>query len=150
MLKKWCLRIPKMPRISENGKHKHNVHTADRRYTSMSLYNLVHLPIPIPKAMQIPQAKVVVDKERDNLKNLPSWQESNVRNKQEVTEKAPKEGKNNAFCNAHGLKVPIWTTISRCAKGASYSVCCSEGWFRILRSITEQGSSASQITAAKV
>ena len=45
----------------------------------MSLHNLVHLPILIRKAMQIPEANVAVDKEWKNSKHLPAWQESKVR-----------------------------------------------------------------------
>ena len=50
-------------RISENGKHKHEEHIAD---------SLVHLPIPFPKALRIPEAMVAVDKEWDTLKHFPA------------------------------------------------------------------------------
>ena len=45
----------------------------------MTLFNLVHLPIPVPKAMKIPDAKAAVDKERDKFKTMQAW-----RDKQEV------------------------------------------------------------------
>ena len=38
--------------------------------------------------MQIPDANVALDKEWVKLKNLPAWQESKVRNKQEAIEEA--------------------------------------------------------------
>ena len=56
-------------RISESAKHKHEEQVADRGYISMSLYTLIHLPLPIPKAIRIPEAKVAVDREWNKLKN---------------------------------------------------------------------------------
>ena len=62
--------------INESGKQRHEKYFAVRGHNSMSLYNLVHLPIPLPKAMNIPGAKAAVDKEWATLVNLPAWQES--------------------------------------------------------------------------
>ena len=56
-----------------------------RGYNSLSLYNLVHGPIPIPKTMTIQEAKVAAGKEWDTFKNLPAREESKVRNKRGVT-----------------------------------------------------------------
>ena len=54
---------PRRCRINASGNQKHKEHVADRGYNSMSLCNLVHLPIPIPEAMNIREPKVAVDKE---------------------------------------------------------------------------------------
>ena len=52
----------------------------------MSLHNMVHLPIPIPKAMTDPETNEAMDKEQNNFKNLPTWHESRVRIKQDEIE----------------------------------------------------------------
>ena len=48
---------PQQDRIQESGKQGHEEHFADRGYNSMSHYILVHMPIPIPREMKIPDAK---------------------------------------------------------------------------------------------
>ena len=112
--------------ISVNGKHKHEEHIADRIYNSVSLYSWVHLPIPVAKAMRIPEAKVAVFQGRNFSKTiLPAWQESKVRNKKEVIEKAHREGKTvHSFCHVHGLVPPqkfqMGQEIPKRTKGASY------------------------------
>ena len=47
-------------RFQETQKKHHEDHIAERRYNSMSHYNLVHKHIPMPQA---PDAKAAVDKE---------------------------------------------------------------------------------------
>ena len=77
-----------------------------RGFNYLNHYNLVHKPIPLPQAMKISDAKAAVDKEWDKLKNIPSWQESKVKSRHEVIDKA----------HAHGL-VPSrklnWTRSSK-------------------------------------
>ena len=51
--------------MNESSKLKHEEHIADRGYNSTSLSFLVHLPIPILKAMTISEATVAVDREWD-------------------------------------------------------------------------------------
>ena len=45
----------------------HEDHIAGNGMNSLSRYNLVHIFIPMPQAMKIPNAKVAVDKEWENL-----------------------------------------------------------------------------------
>ena len=40
----------------------------------MNHYNLVHKSIPMLKEMRIPDAKAAVDKEWENVDNMPAWQ----------------------------------------------------------------------------
>ena len=52
---------PHEEKISEKGK------------SSMCHYGLVHAPIPIKKAMNIPEAKKAANEEWDKLKETPAW-----------------------------------------------------------------------------
>ena len=45
---------------------------AGKGYNSMTHYNVVHKFIPMPKAMQIPDAKAAVDKEWKKLEAIPA------------------------------------------------------------------------------
>ena len=82
------------PMINERGKQKHEEHIADRGYKSLVFYSLVHLPIRIPKAVKIPEAKVAVRKEWDKLKN--------ARRNRGGTQRR----QNRSLCKADGLKPP--------------------------------------------
>ena len=59
----------------------------------MTHYHLGHKPIPIPRAMNIPDAKVAVDKEWEKLEKWPAWQATRVKNRKEVLEMAHEEGR---------------------------------------------------------
>ena len=80
-------------RINERGKPKHVEDSATLGHNFMSLYNLVHLLTPFPKAMKIPKAEAAVVKEWETSKNLPAWPKSKVTNEQEGIEKTQKESK---------------------------------------------------------
>ena len=85
---------------------------------------MVRLPIPIPEAKKIPEAKAAVDKDGGKLENLPAWQESKVRNKQEEIKEAQKERINvhvATIMDLFHLKIQNWTKHSRSTKVAS---CC--------------------------
>ena len=66
--------------------------------TFLNHYNHVHKFIPMPQAMKIPHAKAAVDKEWENLKKIPAWQLTKVRNK-EVIDEVRKEGKTEHFAS---------------------------------------------------
>ena len=72
----------------------------------MSHCNVVHKPVPLLQALKTPYAKAAVDKGMGELKNWSAWQESKVKSKEEVIEKAQKECKNSSLRNAHGLVPP--------------------------------------------
>ena len=50
-------------RGEKKQRRKHQDHTAPKGYASVDLFALVHTPIPIGKAMRIPEAKKAVDDE---------------------------------------------------------------------------------------
>ena len=120
---------------------------AEKGFNSWSHYNLVHKPVSTLQAIKMPNAKATVDKEWEKLEKLPAWQATKVKNKKEVIGKAQKEGKTVLFCHIDGSlslqelgytgRVVLRGDVVKDDSG-SYAV------------FTEQGSSASQMTAAKV
>ena len=106
----------------------------------------------MPKAMKIPAAKAVADKEWENLEKISAWNLTKVRSKKEVIDEA------------RGAKVHFASLMDIChlknaeleAKHQKYKgrvvlrgdiVKDDSGAYAVF---TEQGSSASQMTAAKV
>ena len=96
--------------------------------------------------MNIPDAKAAVDKECETSGSCQHG-ETKVKCKKVVTEQAQKRGKDSSFCNADGLMPPQVQryTVRIVLRGdvvkddsGSYAV------------FAEQGSSASQVTAAMV
>ena len=53
-------------------------------------FAMVHMPIPMKKALEIPMAKQAVDKEWKALEDLPAWDLSRVRPRAEVVAEAKK------------------------------------------------------------
>ena len=104
--------------------------------------------------MKIPAAKAVVVKEWEKLEKIPAWDKTNVRNKLEVIDEA----------RTKGIKVHVASLMDCChlknaeleTKHQKYKgrvvlrgdiVKDDSGSYAVF---TEQGSSASQMTAAKV
>ena len=58
----------------------HEDHIAEKGFTSLTHYNLVHKPIPVHRAMIIPDATAAVDKEWEKLEHFPAWQVTKVKN----------------------------------------------------------------------
>ena len=109
---------------------------------------------PVPQAMKIPAAKAVVDKEWEKLEKIPAWDLTKVRSEKEVIDEARNEWRKVHFASLVGLchlknselepqfqkykgRVVLRGDIAKDDSG-SYAV------------FTEQGSSASQVTAANV
>ena len=97
---------------------------------------------PMPQAMKIPAAKAAVDKEWEKLEKIPAWNLTKVRSKKEVIDEA----------RMKGAKVHIASLMDIChLKNAEletkHIVKDDSGSYAVF---TEQGSSASQMTAAKV
>ena len=69
----------------------------------MSHNSLVHMPIPIPKAMKNPEAKVAVDKGWGKLRRM--WRESKVRSTNEVISEAQKDGKTVHFVTLRDFRI---------------------------------------------
>ena len=107
----------------------------------MSLHKLVHLPIRIPKAMRIPEAKVAVYK---------AWQSSKVRRKHEAIEEAHKESTTVQFATLMDICFLMDNTFQK-HKGLVVlrgdAVKDDSGSCAVF---TEQGSSASHMIAVKV
>ena len=129
-------------------------HIAGKGQNSVLHYILVHKLIPMPQAIKVPDAKAAVDKEWKKLETIPAWDVRKVRSKKEVIKEAQKNNNNVHFASLMDLchlknselepqfqkyngRIVLRGDIVKDDSGA-YAV------------FTEQGSSASQMTAAKV
>ena len=141
-------------RMGESLPNHHEDHIAGRGNNSPQHYNLVHIFIPMPQAMKIPEAKTAVDKEWEKLDKISAWNLTKVKSKKEVIDEA----------RTMGAKVHFASLMDIChlknaeleAKHQKYKgrvvlrgdiVKDDSGSYAVF---TEQGSSASQMTAAKV
>ena len=106
----------------------------------------------MPQAIKIPAAKTAVDKEWEKLEKIPAWDLTKVRSKKEVIDEA----------RTKGAKVHFSSLMDIChLKNAELEAKHQKYKGRVVGDIvkddsgsvavfTEQGSSASQMTAAKV
>ena len=128
----------------------HEDHIAGKGDNSLHHYYLVHNFIPMPQAMKTPAAKEAVDKEWGKLEKISAWNLAKVRNKPEARHKYVNVNfaslmdicqlKNSESEKKHQKykgRVVLLGDIVKDDSG-SYAV------------FTEQGSSASQMTAAKI
>ena len=116
---------------------------------SLQHYNLVHKIIPMPQAMKIPAA--AVEKEWEKLEKIPAWDTTKVRNKSEMIDDA----------RTKGAKVHFASLMDFChVKNAELETKHQKYKGRVVlrgdivkddsgsyAALTEQGSSASQMTA---
>ena len=140
--------------MGESLPNHHEDHIAGKRDNSLHHYNLVHKFILMPQAMKILAAKAAVDKELEKLEKFSAWNLTKVRSKEEVIDDARKKG----------VKVHFASLMDKChlknaeleAKHQKYKgrivlrgdiVKDDSGSYAVF---TEQGSSASQMTAAKI
>ena len=124
---------------------------------------MVHTPVPVPKALLIPEAKAALDKEYHRLEStkdaqgrprIPAWDITKVKSKAELKAKADKTGKRIHFgelmelCH---LKNSQMSKEHQKYKGRVVFrgdlVKVEDGSFAVF---TEQGTSASHMAAAKV
>ena len=105
-------------------------------------YYLVHKFIPMPQAMRIPAAKAAVDKEWEKLEKISAWNLTKVKSKKTVIDEARTSGAKVHFASSMDICHLIMLNWRQNTKNTkvelSYAV------------FTEQGSSASQMTAAKI
>ena len=66
-------------------------HIVEKGLISLSHYNLVHIFVPMPQALKIPDTKAAVDKDWQQLEKLPAWQLTKVKSKMGFILKARKE-----------------------------------------------------------
>ena len=139
--------------MGESLPNHHEDHIAGKGDNSVQHYNLVHKFIPMPQAMKIPAAKAAVDKEWEKLKKIPAWDKTKVRNKSEIDEARTKGAKVHfaSLMDLCHLKNAELETKHQKYKGRVVLrgdiVKDDSGSYAVF---TEQGSSASQTTAAEV
>ena len=141
-------------RMGNSEPHNHEDHIAGKGENSLQHYNLVHKFIPMPQAMKIPAARAAVDQEWRKLEKISAWNLTKVKSKKEVIDEARTSGATVHFaslmdtCN---LKNAELETKHQKYKGRVVLrgdiVKDNSGSYAVF---TEQGSSASQMTAAKV
>ena len=129
-------------------------HIAGKGDNSLQHYNLVLQFIPMPQAIEIPAAKAAADKEWEKLEKIPAWDLTKVRSKSEVTDEARTKGAKVHFASL--MDICHLKNAELEAKHQKYKgrvvlrgdiVKDDSGSHAVF---TEQGSSASQMTAAKV
>ena len=108
----------------------------------------------MPQALKIPDAKAVVEKEWEKLEKIPAWQLTKVRNKKEVVDEARNKGRKVHFASLMDLCLlknsevePQYQKYKGRVVHRGDIVKDDAGSYALF---TEQGSSASQVTAAKV
>ena len=133
--------------------HYHRDHIARKEENSLQHYNLVHKFIPMPQAMKIPAAKASV-KEWEELEKISAWNLTKVRSKKEVIDEARTKGAEVHFASL--MDIGHLKNAELEAKHQKYK---GRVLFRgdIVKDdsgsnavFIEQGSSAFQMTAAKV
>ena len=141
-------------RMGNSIPHYHQDHIAGKGESSLQHYNLVHKFIPMPQAMKIPAAKAAVDKEWEKLEKISAWNLTKVKSKKEVIDEARTSGATVSFCIINGHLSSENAELE--AKHQKYKgrvvlrgdiVKDNSGSYAVF---TEQGSSASQMTAAKI
>ena len=139
-------------RMEESLPTYHEDHIGGRGDNSLPRYNLVHKFIPMPQAMKICAAKAAVDKEWEKLEKIPAWNMTKVRSKKEVIDEARTSGATVHFASL--MDICHLKNAELEAKHQKYKgqvvlrgdiVKDNSGSYAVF---TEQGSSASQMTAA--
>ena len=132
----------------------HEDHIAGKGNNPVQHYNLVHKFIPMPQAKNIPAATAAVDKEWETLEKIPAWDTTKVRSKLEVIDEARTKGAKVHFASL--MDICLLKNAELEAKHQKYKgrvvlrgdiVKDDSGSCAVF---TQQGSSASQMTAAKV
>ena len=120
----------------------------------MTHYKLVHKFIPMPQAMKILDAKAAVDKEWKKLETIPAWHLDRVKSKKEVILEAQRDNKKVHFATlmdvCHLKIAELEPKLQKCEGRVVLRgdiVKDDSGDHAVF---TEQGSSASQMTAAKL
>ena len=141
-------------RIGNSVPNHHEDHVAGKGNNSLQHYNLVHKFIPMPQAMKTPAAKAAVDKEWEKLEKISAWNLTKVRSKKQVINEARTKGAKVHFASM--MDIFHLKNAELEAKHQKYkgrvvlrgeNVEDDSGSCAVF---TEQGSSASQMTAAEV
>ena len=135
-------------RMGNSIPHYHQDHIAGKGENSLQHYNLVHKFIPMPQALKIPAAKAAADKEWEKLEKISAWNLTEVRSKKEVIDEAKTSGATVHFASL--MDICHLKNAELEAKHQKYKgrvVKDDSGSYAVF---TEQGSSASQMTPAKI
>ena len=141
-------------RMAETLPNHHEDHIAGRGNNSLQHYNLVHKFMLMLRAMKIPAAKAAVDKEWEKLEKISACNLTKVRSKKEVIDEARTKGAKVHFASL--MDICHLKNAELEAKHQKYKgrvvirgdiVKDDSGSYAVF---TVQGSSASQMTAAKV
>ena len=137
-------------RMGESLPNHHGDHIVRKGDKSLQHYNLVHKFISMPQAMKIPAAKAAVDKEWKQLEKISAWNLTKVRSKKEVIDEDAKVHFASLMDTCH-LKNAELETKHQKYKGRVVLLCDivkdDSGSYAVF---TDPGSSASQMTAAKI
>ena len=129
-------------------------HIAGKGENSLKHYNLVHKFIPMPQAMKILAAKAAVDKECEKMEKISAWILTRVKSKKQVIAEARTSG-----ATVHFASLMDICHLKKAELDAKHQKYKGRVVFRgdIVKDnsgscavFTEQGSSASQMTAAKI
>ena len=141
------------PRLEGAGHKPHQYHITAKGMNSITRYCLVHKFIPMPQAFKISDAKAAVEKEWENWRKFP-WQLTKVRNKKEVIEEARNKGRKVHFasfmdlCHLKNSELePKYQKYKGRVVPRGDIAKDDSGLYAVF---TEEGSSASQMTSAKV
>ena len=141
-------------RMGNSMPHYHQDHIAGKGENSLQHYNVVHKFILMPQALKIPAAKAALDKDWEKLEKILAWNLTKVRSKKEVIDEARTSGATVHF--ASSMDTCHLKNAELEAKHQKYKgrvvlrgdiVKDDSGSYEVF---TEQGSSASQMTAAKI
>ena len=141
-------------RMGNSEPPNHEDHIAGKGENSLQHYNLVHKFIPMPQAMKIPAAKAAVDKEWEKLEKISAWNLTKVKSEKMVIDEARTAGATVQFASL--MDICHLKNAELEAKHQKYKgrvvlrgdiVKDNSGSYAVF---TEQGSSASQMTAAKI
>ena len=141
-------------RMGSSIPHHHEDHIAGKGENSSQHKNLVHKFVPMPQPSKIPAAKAAVDKEWEKLEKISAWNLTKVRTKKQVIDEARTSGVTVHFASlmdiCHLKNAELEAKHQKC-KGRVVLrgdiVKDDSGSYAVF---TEQGSSASQMTAAKI
>jgi len=150
---KWSTGIfrPETPK----GHREHDEHCAPAGFVSEIFFGLVHTPIPMKQALNIPAAKAAVDAEWHKLEvTQQAWDKSTVMSKKDVIANAVKKGKKVYFGSLMDLCHEKHSELEkhlRKYKGRVVfrgdQVRDESGFFAVF---SEQGTSASHQSGAKL
>ena len=141
-------------RMEESLPNYHEDHIAGKRDKPLQHFFLVHKFLPMHQAMKIPAAEAAVDDEWKELDKIPAWNLTRVRSKSEVVDEARTKGATVHFASL--MDICHLKNAELEAKHQKYKgrvvlrgdiVKDDSGSYAVF---TEQGSSASQMTAAQV